>query len=228
MSHIDNLEKVSGSLRSKAILDIGSGQGNFLIECAQKGYSCVGLELNQRKIESALINAKKSGVEINIVSGRAESLPFKNSSFDFANLSEVIEHVQDPPKVLSELYRVLKPEGRAYVSVHNRFGFYDTHFHVYFLGWLPRIFADSYLSIVGRHKNYSNFVDLQNINDMHYFTFGGFSKIAKKSGLTTTDIREIRLRRKFKGLTRLVSLFIYRTCLRRFYFSTFHFLLTRS
>ena len=45
------------------------------------------------------------------------SLPFKEESFDVVLNTQVLEHVQRPEVVLSELYRVLKPGGALYLSV---------------------------------------------------------------------------------------------------------------
>lgn len=221
MKHIDNLERIIGSLRGKKILDVGAGKGDFLMACVERGYGAVGIELNPDKIKIA---REKSSV-IQIIEGVAEHMPFADTSFDFINVGEVIEHVRDPKMVLQEIYRVLKPGGKVYISVHNRFGIYDTHFHVYFLGWLPRLLANPYLSLFGKHKNYRGSVDLQNIREMHYYTFSGFKKLAKQKGFLVSDIRELKIRR-YRGLKKLTTLISY-PLLRVIYFSTFHFLLEK-
>ena len=227
MSHIDNLEKTAGSLRDKKILDIGAGRGDFLLICAGRGYDAVGVEINDKKIADAQKNARERNLPLNIIKAEAEHLPFADNTFDFANMGEVIEHVRDPEQVLKELYRVLRPGGKAYVSVHNRFGIYDTHFHLWFLGWIPRSWADSYVSIFSRHKDYVSAIDVQNIKDMHYFTFRQFHNISSTVGFRITDIREGKINKKY-GKIGIIILPTYKILLRLFYFNTFHLLLTKS
>lgn len=51
--------------------------------------------------------------------GNAESLPYPDNDFDTVILPDVIMHVHDKEKVLSEIHRVLKPEGNFILSVPN-------------------------------------------------------------------------------------------------------------
>lgn len=47
----------------------------------------------------------------------AAALPFAHDSFDAVICAELIEHVPDPPAVLNEVYRVLRPQGMVLISV---------------------------------------------------------------------------------------------------------------
>ncbi len=47
----------------------------------------------------------------------AEKLPFSSNSLDAALCIAVLEHVNNPEKVLGEIYRTLKPEGNAFIWV---------------------------------------------------------------------------------------------------------------
>ncbi len=51
-----------------------------------------------------------------------EDIPFPDNTFDFIYCSHVLEYIRNDRKALSELYRVLKPEGRAIISVPIKFG----------------------------------------------------------------------------------------------------------
>jgi len=223
MSHINNLEQLVGSLEGKKILDVGAGWGDFVLFCLEQGYDAVGLELDDDKIKKARERLSPQ----QMVQGKAENLLFQDSSFDFINIGEVIEHVRDPKKVLQETYRVLKPGGNVYISVHNRFGLYDTHFRVFFLGWMPRSWANFYLSLFNKHKDYIHAIDLHNIQEMHYFTFRKFCKIARSFGFEVVDIREIKINKKYSA-GRLPVLFLYKIFFRPLYFSTFHILLIKT
>ncbi|MBX4181392.1 class I SAM-dependent methyltransferase [Candidatus Parcubacteria bacterium] len=225
--HLNNLAALIPNLYNKRMLDVGAGEGGFLIECAKRGLKAEGIELNQSKVERARTKALKEGLDINIIQGEAENMPLSDSAFDFLNVAEVIEHVKDPEQVLSEMHRVMQALGQAYVSVHNRFGLYDTHFHIYFLGWMPRSLAEKYLTLLKKNKDYEKMPDNQRISEMHYYTFGQFKKLAQRKGFKVTDLREIKLFKKFGYPLGFFLVLCYRMSLRPLYFSTFHYLLEK-
>jgi SAM-dependent methyltransferase len=51
---------------------------------------------------------------------------YEDNTFDFIFCSHVLEYIKEDGKALRELYRVLKPDGKAVISVPIRFGHYDT------------------------------------------------------------------------------------------------------
>lgn len=53
--------------------------------------------------------------------GVAEALPCEDNSFDVILCTQVLEHVDDPRQVLSEIRRVLRPRGVVYLSTHGVF-----------------------------------------------------------------------------------------------------------
>ncbi len=222
MTHLDHLEHLLGKFTGKKILDVGAGKGGFLLDCARASYNATGIEINNEKIAFAHEEAKRLNLAIDIRSAVAEQMPFGDNEFDFINVCEVIEHVQDPIAVLAETCRVLRPGGKAYVSAHNRYGVYDTHFHVYFLGWMPRQIANTYLGMLGKHKDYAMSVDHQDITQMHYYTYGRFKKIASNLGFSVIDAREQKIKKRWGTAAAL----LYRM-LRPLWFSTFHFILQK-
>jgi len=142
----------------------------------------------------------------------------------------VIEHVDDPGRVLKEVYRVLRARGKAYISIPNRFGMKDPHFHLYGINWLPRFLADPFIGFFGRHKNYENTeAGIQNLAEMRYATFRGAQCLFEKHGFSTEDDRVLKLAKRLADRGWLVSgagMIAYRL-LRPWYFSTFHFIVTK-
>lgn len=221
MSHLNNLLKEVPHLKEKNILDLGSGRGDFLIDLAKNGFTAEGIEVSERYIEDALKRAGDGGVSIRVTKGVGESLPYKNESFGFINAAEVLEHVQDPKKVLSEMSRVLTKNGMAYVSIPNRFGFFDPHFHLFLVNWLPRRFSEPFISFFKKQKDYTKtHAGYQKLSDMHYMTRGQFEKLCKTRGLLFTESREERIRRVFPKLGSLLVL-LYRIYA-FFFISTHH------
>jgi ubiquinone/menaquinone biosynthesis C-methylase UbiE len=222
MTHFEQLSTHINSLQTKRILDLGCGKGAFLVDAAKRGASAQGLELSTEYIEEAYAAAQKSGVGINVAQGVAEHMPFADSSFDFVNICEVIEHVESPKEMLQEVKRVLAAGGEAYISVPNRFSLKDPHFHLYFVNWLPRAWADTFISIFGKHKQYEGTGNgRQRLAEMHYYTYSKVAALARSEGFTVTDIRAERIEKEYKGIKRIAAKIAYPFA-RTLYFDSFH------
>jgi SAM-dependent methyltransferase len=119
------MEPASTWLVGKDILDIGSGLGQYSNLLHKGGAKHVtGLEYQLEKKEWASSRWKKVS-SIEFVHGSAEEIPFANSSFDTVFSHTVFEHVNDVAAALSEVYRILRPNGKALLSYnffHNRGG----------------------------------------------------------------------------------------------------------
>lgn len=100
-------------------LDIGCGEGAFTASIAQAGGEVVGVEVAGAAIARA--RARHPELEFRRVEIDA-ALPFEDGSFELIWASEVIEHVADTARWLSELRRVLAPGGRLLVTTpaHGR------------------------------------------------------------------------------------------------------------
>lgn len=227
-THLDNLVSIINIPDLAKILDIGSGKGTFLIDASKRGFNVYGIEVFDEYINISFQKAKEENTKINVTKGVGENLPFENNIFDFINLSEVIEHVENPDKLLSEIKRVLRPKGKVYISVPSRFSWLDTHYHIWFLNWMPRYWSHKLIGILGKHKDYSGNNGKQRIDEMFYSTYSSFVKKIILKGLIVKDIREIKIRKEFPNkIIRFFALMFYRI-IRPFYFKTFHFLLEKE
>jgi len=225
--HFDNLLKHIPDLISLTILDLGSGRGDFLIECSRRGSRAMGLEYNSEYIDITKKLASEQNLDIEVIQGTAENMPFLDESFDFVNIAEVIEHVNSPEQLLRELYRILKPGAKAYISIPNRFGLFDQHFHLYLINWLPRSLAYIVIGLFGKHKDYSGLAGRQNILNMHYYTFYRIKKVIRKQGFSVVDIRRKKIQKKFNVLTKFFIVPFYIVAM-NFFFNSFHLLLTKT
>ena len=233
MRFINHVEKFVPDLKKREILDLGCGRGYDLIEFAKYGYNAVGIDINQEYLDFAKNIAQKQGLNLKLYQGSAEHLPFENNRFDFIFCSEVTEHVEDPGRVLAECQRVLRPGGKIYLSFHNRFGFYDHHYHMYLINWMPRVFAEKIISLFGKRKKDSKKAGIQKLRDMHYFTYNSAVNLLKKYNFNYIDSREEQIKNPaFSGREilrtiaklKLGGLVVF--LLKKFY-GTFHFIATK-
>ena len=91
-----------------------------------------------------LILVKKITQELKIenttlICGSAEFLPVRDGLLDFVHSNNVIEHVRKQDLLISEAWRVLKPEGFLFVRSPNRFSLYfEPHFRLPGFGFFPK------------------------------------------------------------------------------------------
>lgn len=104
-------------LNINAILDIGSADGLMLSRIKKEFPSaeCIGLEYSEELIKTC------EDENIKIVQGDAQNLPFQNDSFDVVCAAALIEHVENPIKMLEEAFRVLKPDGIIIITTPDPF-----------------------------------------------------------------------------------------------------------
>ncbi|MDZ7265224.1 MAG: methyltransferase domain-containing protein [candidate division KSB1 bacterium] len=104
---------------SPIILDIGVGQCACMsLLMAQKGYQVIAIDNEQDALENAKTRINESGVDgqINLKLEDATSLSFADGSFMNIVAYNSLHHVQNLDKAVAEIYRVLRPEGRAIIS----------------------------------------------------------------------------------------------------------------
>lgn len=90
------------------VLDAGSGSGWLSENLLTKGFSVTALDLG---LDSLKRSKKRLGSKVSYALGDAVKLPFRDESFDAVVASEVLEHVESPAGVISELVRVLRKNG---------------------------------------------------------------------------------------------------------------------
>jgi len=130
----------------KRILEIGSGYGITLISWTKN----LGLDVTGTEPEgegfSDTIEISRHLCQINgvppdrIVVAEGEALPFSDASFDIIYSSNVIEHCNDPAKILAEAIRVLKPGGILHFEMPNFTSYFEGHYLVLMppllFGWI--------------------------------------------------------------------------------------------
>ena len=105
-------------VQGRRVLDAGSGTGFGALMLAEAGAAhVVGIDNDAPAVEQASAGCSHN---IEFTVGDVAAIPFGDASFDVVTCMEVIEHVEDPERVLDELQRVLKPDGLLLLSTPNR------------------------------------------------------------------------------------------------------------
>jgi SAM-dependent methyltransferase len=97
------------------VLDVACGTGNAALLAASRGAVATGLDRSPRLIEVARARAAAEGLAASFVIGDAQALPFEDARFDVAVSVFGVIFAADPRRALSELLRVLRPQGRAVI-----------------------------------------------------------------------------------------------------------------
>ncbi|MFH1802264.1 MAG: arsenite methyltransferase [archaeon] len=111
---------LAGLREGDSVLDLGSGAGFDVFLAARKVGErgrVIGVDFSEEMIEKARSNAEKYDYKnVEFRQGDIEELPLENSSVDVVISNCVINLAPDKRKVFSEVWRVLRKDGRFFVS----------------------------------------------------------------------------------------------------------------
>jgi len=143
------------------VLDIGTGSGHIADRISQIG-SIVACDVVDQRVAGRNLPFVQAG----------ELLPFTSGTFDLVISNHVVEHVDQPDVHLSEIHRVLRPGGVAYLATPNRLWPWEPHTRLPLLHYLPpRVFS----WIAGRLGKTSEGIQLQSLASLRRHTRGLFT-----------------------------------------------------
>jgi ubiquinone/menaquinone biosynthesis C-methylase UbiE len=106
------------------VLDVGCGQGIDLARYAMAGANPIGIDLTPRHAALARTHLRVLNLAGTAFVADAESIPFADHSFDRVSSNGVLHHTPRISRALSEIKRVLRPNGEARVILYNRNSFH--------------------------------------------------------------------------------------------------------
>lgn len=98
-------ERAGSDLGRYRVLDVGCGYKPYAPLFAPYAETYVGVDSGDQAAPDLV--------------GTAEELPVEDASFDVVVCSQVLEHVDDPARVVRELHRATAPGGRVLASTHG-------------------------------------------------------------------------------------------------------------
>ena len=130
----DKVFKQVGIQSGESVLDAACGVGVFALRAAQAGADVVGIDIASNLIAQAKERARKANMSVQFDEGDVESLPYDNASFDTVFSQFGIIFTPRPDLSVSEIARVLKPDGRIILFC-----------------WTPMSWVGQLMQVVGRH-----------------------------------------------------------------------------
>jgi 2-polyprenyl-3-methyl-5-hydroxy-6-metoxy-1,4-benzoquinol methylase len=115
-------------LASRKLLDVGSGNGDFLKTASDIGWDAMGVESDA----TAARQAQSRGLRA--TSGRFEDIELPERAFDVITLSHVVEHLHDPVGMLRKALQLLKPGGQIWIATPNLDGAGHARFRSNWIG----------------------------------------------------------------------------------------------
>jgi SAM-dependent methyltransferase len=105
------------------VLDVACGTGNLAIPAARLGATVTGVDIAPNLVEQARARASKEGVQATFDEGDAESLPYKDASFDCVMTMYGAMFAPNPDLTASEMARVCRPGGTIAMANWTPTGF---------------------------------------------------------------------------------------------------------
>lgn len=107
----------------KKLLDIGCGDGSFLLAAKKAGWKVIGTELAPKSARSVGLNVMETVEEV--IKQQSGS---DNSLFDCITMWHSLEHIKDIKTTLSQLSKLLKPDGKLIIAVPDNGSFQSKFF----------------------------------------------------------------------------------------------------
>ncbi|HEX2608527.1 MAG TPA: methyltransferase domain-containing protein [Flavisolibacter sp.] len=103
--------------KDATVLDVGCGNGIISRSLGRKGFKVLGIDISEKTIEKAKALNDLPNVDFQVMS--AEQLAVSNEKYHAVVCSEVLEHLNEPHKLLLVLHQSLKEDGVLIVTVPN-------------------------------------------------------------------------------------------------------------
>lgn len=140
------------------VLDIGTAGGTFLAAAQRRGWIPVGIEPNKW-----LCDWGKRRYGVDIRQGTLDQQHFTPGSFDVVTLWDVLEHVPDPTKTLTDVAAMVKPGGHLVVNYPDMGS------------WIARLMGKRWVFVLNVH--------------LYYFTQQTMKKLLDKVGFDVVRVK---------------------------------------
>jgi ubiquinone/menaquinone biosynthesis C-methylase UbiE len=131
----------------KQVLEIGCGNGADGVLFARHGAEYTGVDLTEAAVDATRQHFKVVNLRGTFQIENAEKLSFSDSSFDFVYSHGVLHHTPHPDEAFREVYRVLKPGGKAVLMLYHK---HSLNYYLRIMSYMRARVLMRILSRVGR------------------------------------------------------------------------------
>lgn len=107
------LKRPGRHVQGTRLLEIGIGNGDFLVAAKNRGYDVTGIEYSETNAKNAGLRLDQS---VRIIRGEVFDLP-SSERFDVIVFNDVLEHVRDPLKFLGRIHEALNEDGLIFCTM---------------------------------------------------------------------------------------------------------------
>ena len=117
-----NWNNITSAQRNKKLLDLGAGIGRHSLLFAKNGFDVTAFDFSKEGLDKIENFADQLNLEIDLVNGNMNRLPFASQSFDFVIAYNSIYHTdyEGLIRTIYEIRRVLKANGEAFVTMLSK------------------------------------------------------------------------------------------------------------
>jgi SAM-dependent methyltransferase len=172
------------------ILEVGCGTGGISLHLATQGFDVTAVDREQydpEALAAARQFAHRANIHLNVCLTDGAALPFRAGTYDAVVCANVVEHLEDPPATMAEIYRVLVLGGVAFVDFplfHSPYGGHiDDVIKIPWFHLLHRRWVEAELQRRGAERARSVFLTLNGI------TSTKFRRIVDRLGFDIVSLR---------------------------------------
>jgi tRNA (uracil-5-)-methyltransferase TRM9 len=165
------LEELARRWGLGGLLNVGCGHGADFVPF-KGSFELHGIDFSPGMLRQAEKYAAKYGFRAGLVEADATSLPYDDASFDWAIAVATFHHLETAAgrrQALAELYRVLRPDGEAFITVWNR--------------WQPRFWLRRQDTLVPWRRRGGTLYRYY-----HLFSYGELEGLARRAGFEVVKI----------------------------------------
>jgi ubiquinone/menaquinone biosynthesis C-methylase UbiE len=131
------LDHVYGTIEpepGELVLDGGCGPGGGACRLVRRGADVIGIDRNRKHLRVTAALLARRSIRIPLAQADLLHIPFRDGIFRRVVLADVVEHINDKPRLLREVHRILRQDGT--VLIHT-----DSELRVELGVWARRILA---------------------------------------------------------------------------------------
>jgi ubiquinone/menaquinone biosynthesis C-methylase UbiE len=162
-----------------SVLDAGGGTGRWTVKVAQKGCKVILMDISEKMLKVAAEKIRRDNLQDRVVikKGNIGATGFADESFDLIICEHALFLFKKPDTLLRELVRVLKRNGRLFISVQNRY--------VQVLSMLPEMPSPEKMDEASKFlaSEQHNFMDKEGKIGIYTWTPDEFRVMLERNGL---------------------------------------------